>query len=109
MNDLKNELIDLNIILKDGRKTNPRYKYILFRKPEYLQKIVEETCFLQYDAPIRARIQCIIQNIDHQPICKSKVCDEPCKIILNGSKNNNKFSQYCGRSCGGRDSKNLIN
>lgn len=107
MNDLKEELINLNVILKDGRKTNPRFKYILFQKPEFLQKIVETTCFLKYDAPIRARIQCIIKGIDHQPNCKR--CGTPCKMTLNGSKYNNSFSQYCSRKCGGLDSKNLIN
>lgn len=103
---LKEELIEMNIILRNSGKTNPRYKYILYRKPEYLQKIVEETCFLKYDAPIRARIQCILQDIVHQPKCK--LCENPCSMILNGSKYNNKFSKYCSRRCGGLDSKNLI-
>ena len=104
--NLKDQLISLNVILKSGNKLNPRFKYILYNYPEILHKIVEVTCFLRYDAPVKARIQCIMQEITHQPTCKR--CDDPCKMILTGSSYNNKFSEYCSRRCAGLDSKNLI-
>jgi len=98
---LKLELKSIKVIISDGAKINPRFKYILFKHPEYLQKIVEATCFLKYDAPIKTRIQCIIKNIDYQPLCK--LCNSPCKMITSGSKNNNQFSSYCSRRCSGLD------
>ena len=105
MLDLKANLIEINVILKKTGRLNPRFKYILYNSPEYLQHIVEQTCFLRYDAPIKARLQCIIQGITEQPVCKR--CGEPCKMTLNGSKYNNKFSEYCGRRCAGLDSHNI--
>jgi len=107
MQDLKEKLIELNVILKKSGKLrlNPRFKYIMYNNPEYLQHIVEDTCFLKYDAPIKARLQCIIQDINEQPLCKR--CEKPCKMTLNGSKYNNKFSAYCSRECGGLDSQNI--
>jgi len=105
MQDLKEKLIDINVILVKSGKLNPRYKYVLMKKPEYLQYIVEATSFLKYDAPIKARLQCIVQDITEQPVCK--LCSKPCKMTLNGSKYNNKFSAYCGRKCGGLDSQNI--
>lgn len=96
---LKEKLTDINVILKKSNKLNTRYKFIICNNPEYLQYIVEDTCFLRYDAPIKVRLQCIIQGIDTQPMCT--LCGEPCKMITNGSKNNNKFSTYCSRICSG--------
>jgi len=105
MQELKEKLIEINVILEKSGKLNPRFKYVLFKKPEYLQYIVEATSFLKYDAPIKARLQCIVQDIKEQPVCKR--CNEPCKMTLKGSKYNNKFSAYCGRKCAGLDSRNI--
>lgn len=105
MQDLKEKLTEINVILKKSGKLNPRFKYVLYNNPEFLQHIVEQTCFLKYDAPIKARLQCILQDIDEQPMCK--LCGEPCKMTLKGSKYNNKFSAYCGRKCAGLDSQNI--
>jgi len=105
MSNVKEQLIENNIILKKTGKLNTRFKFILMKKPEFLQYIVEETCFLKYDASIKTRLQCILQDIVEQPTCKR--CGDPCKMIMNGSKRNNTFSDYCSRQCGGLDTKNL--
>lgn len=105
MKDLRAQLTEINVILEKSGRLNPRYKYILSNSPQYLQAIVEGTCFLKYDAPIKARLQCIVQGITEQPLCK--LCKKPCKMTLGGSKANNKFSAYCGRHCAGADSQNI--
>ena len=105
MQDLREELVKIKVISAKTGKLNPRYKYILYNRPEYLQFIVEKTCFLKYDAPIKTRLQCILQNITEQPICLR--CKDPCKMTLNGSKYNNKFSKHCSRRCAGLESGNI--
>lgn len=106
MEELRNTLILANVILEKTDKLNPRYKYILMNNPELLYMLAEATCFLKYDAPMKARIQCVIQDITEQPLCK--LCKAPCTMTLNGSRYNNNFSTYCGRRCGGLDTKNII-
>lgn len=83
------------IITKDNN-LGKKYKKILNHDIETLQRVIEFTSFLQYDAPISVRLHCIIKNISYQPMCKT--CKKPLKMRTSG-KVRYTFGNFCGGAC----------
>ena len=77
-----------------------RYELNLQQNPNIIQRILEFTTFLQYPASIAVRIQCCIQGILCQPVCR--VCSKPLKMRMSG-KVKYTFSVFCCAKCMGTD------
>ena len=94
-NIIINTLKQNNIILPND-KINPQFQKIINKKIELAQLITENTTFLQYSASLKVRLQCILQGITQQPICKT--CGKIVKMRTNG-RYVNTFPDYCHSSC----------
>jgi len=97
--DVKMELI-LNGIISPEEKLNVRFKKKIEKRNDLIFLIKEITSYLEYDATIRERIQCIIQEITHQPKCS--FCGKVLKMRLSG-KYVNTFPKTCGSKCFSKD------
>jgi hypothetical protein len=87
-------LRERGIISNDGITT--RGITNLKKHPLLWQKVIEQTCFLQYNANLRARIQCIIRGIIEQPTCAT--CGKIVKMRTTGQFRNT-FPTYCSNKC----------
>lgn len=59
---------------------------------QLLENLQEMTHYLEYDAPLKARLQCILQDIRRQPKCRS--CGKVLKMRLDG-RYRFTFPTYC--------------
>ena len=58
--------------------------------------ITQFTSYLKYNAPIKIRIHCLLQNITHQPTCST--CNKIVKMRTDG-RYRYTFPTYCGIKC----------
>jgi G:T-mismatch repair DNA endonuclease (very short patch repair protein) len=89
-------MLTQNKILTTSGRLSPSTNKILKSNPVLRALIVEVTDFLQYDAPIITRLQCILQNINEQPTCG--VCGDPLRMATSGPRVNS-FPVFCGLRC----------
>lgn len=96
------ELVDLlilhGIVVKRDGITSLCKNYInkLYEHADLLQKIIENTTFIQYPASITVRVQCVIQGIQSQPTCAN--CKAPLKMRENG-RFRYTFPIFCSSKC----------
>lgn len=94
--NMKETLIEHGILNKDGLSINPAGIRRLLRHTDLLQQVVEHTSFLQYNASLKVRLQCIIQRITDQPVCY--VCKTIVKMRIDG-RYRNTFPTFCSSEC----------
>lgn len=100
MNGLLIHVLKAYGIIDKDNTINARYSKKLVSHPYILQQIVQTTQFLRYNAPIIARIHCILHNISYQPTCK--VCGQATKMRLTG-RQRFTFPTYCCSGCAAKD------
>ena len=93
--DTKADLIHSGIILPSGGLYK-KYRKLLKEQPVIQEEIELQTNFLEYDAPINARLHCIIQDITEQPKCTT--CGNILKMRLDG-RYRFTFAATCGSKC----------
>ena len=89
------QLLKLHGIIMDNKLVT-RFRSRLLKTPELMQMIADHTSFLQYDAEINVRVQCILQSITEQPACLT--CDGILKMRTTG-KYTNTFPTFCCQKC----------
>lgn len=73
--------------------------------PEVCQRVVEYTSYLQYDAPLNARVQCIIIGIITQPTCQT--CGELTQMRTSG-RFRYTFPTFCSSKCSSNDDITMV-
>lgn len=91
---LLKKLIDNKVI--KNKKLSTKFQQILNNNPNLTQLVVEYTSFLKYSAPLNVRIQCIIQNINQQPLCIN--CNNPTSMRTY-NPGIYTFNKYCSKRC----------
>lgn len=93
--DLKQELILRGLILPE-LVLYKKFKKRLTEQPELLEELMMVTSFLEYDADIKARLHCVMNDIVVQPKCST--CGNVLKMRMDG-KYRFTFSKTCGSKC----------
>lgn len=88
-NTLITTLKQLNIITERGQINKQAKRLLTNRYPDILEQLYAHTDFLLYDADIRDRIFCVMNDIQEQPRC------ETCGQIMKFNKAKNRFNQFC--------------
>jgi hypothetical protein len=68
----------------------------LRNNPDLIMLINTATKFLRYGAPMKVRLQCVIKNITHQPLCKT--CGSVLRMRTTGP-HRYTFAEFCGPRC----------
>lgn len=89
------ELISHKVLTQD-LKLSTKAVYLINKNVSLLQLIYQQTSFLEYDACIKTRLRCIIQDITEQPKCES--CYGVLKMRLSG-RDIYTFPTYCSSKC----------
>jgi len=84
------------LIINTDNSLNIRFQSKLNKLPELIQMILDYTIFLQYSAPIKARLHCILKDITQQPTCSQ--CNTAVKMRLDG-KYIYTFPTFCSSKC----------
>ena len=92
--DIKTELILSKVISHEGVICG-KFRRILQKYPELAEMVQEVTAFIEYDADIKQRIHCVIQEITEQPKCH---CGEILKMRTS-ARYINTFPKTCGSKC----------
>ena len=94
-----NNLVRIGV-LRETLDMGNNYHRKVNRHPEIIQSVVTYTSFLQYDAPLNVRIQCIVRGVSEQPICttcKSSV------VMRETGRYRYTFPTHCSQRCVARD------
>ena len=98
------QLLEKGVINKNGVLSS-QYTRKLNAHPNLLQKIIENTSFLKYNAPLNVRIKCIVDNIRDQPRCLN--CNNVVIMSTSGSPYRKyKFPTFCSPACSANYMKN---
>lgn len=84
----------LRVIEND--KLSSRLNSVIKRNPQLAYDIVQLTSFLKYDASIKIRIHCLMQQLTQQPTCKT--CGVDVKMREDG-RYRYTFPDYCSSKC----------
>ena len=79
-----------------GGRLHNKAVAILYHNPGLLQELIQSTSFLRYSASIKARLHCVMQIIESQPLCQT--CDSVVKMRLTG-RYRYTFPKYCSTKC----------
>lgn len=84
-----------------GQINKQAHRLLTQRYPRLYETVCNLTSFLDYDAPVRDRLFCILNCIEVQPTCPS------CGRTMRFNQQKNRFNQYCPNttdgSCGMSD------
>lgn len=93
-------LLKIHGIINSSGSINIKFIKKLNKHPELLRQITELTSYLQYSAPIKVRIHCLLQGIIVQPTCK--ICNKIVHMRISG-RYGNTFPTTCSTTCTNRD------
>lgn len=97
-NTLLIAMMNYGVITKTKR-ISPRYSDRLLFNPNLIQALLEYTKFLRYNAPLKARLRCLLDGVNHQPVC---ACGNVLKMRL-GGRFDGTFPSHCSNKCTAND------
>lgn len=89
-----NLLRQANVVTAKGQINKQAQRMLTSKYQDLLADILQLTNFLEYEADIRDRIFCIMNNVTAQPRCRV------CGAITKFNKQKNRFNQYCPNNVG---------
>lgn len=98
------DLIRTGIVTEHYDMTNGHRRKML-HEPELCQRVVEYTSFLQYNAPLTIRVQCIIKGITEQHYC------ETCGTLVHmrdSGRFRYTFPSFCSQKCSASNEMTII-
>ena len=96
---LVRDLVNIGVLRESLDMAN-NYNRKFANHPEVIQRVLNYTSFLHYDAPLNVRIQCVVRGISEQPICK--VCKDSLTMRETG-RYRYTFPSHCSQKCVARD------
>lgn len=98
------QLLKQKQIILQNDKLSPAALRRLRSDSDLLLQVVEQTSFLQYNASLKERLQCIIQQIDYQPRCNH--CGVEVKMRTSG-RSIYTFPGHCSAACTSKDAQTI--
>lgn len=91
---LINQLQQIRVLNANGR-ISPKFREILSYEPDYIQKLLDYTRNIRYNACLHARLHCLLLGIQDQPYCR---CGNVLRMRMTG-RYAYTFPTHCSNKC----------